>query len=302
MIAFARMHIVPGIIVHGGAGTILPERFAGARAGCAAAATAGLEVLRRGGSALDAVQAATRVLEEDPGFNAGVGSALTRDGTVEVDAAIMEGTTLRAGAVGAVPFLRAAVDLARAVLDEGEHVLLVGEGAWAFARERGITPALPEQMITERQKKRLAAELAERARRPRSGGTVGACAIDARGHVAAATSTGGMTAKRPGRVGDSPIVGAGTYADDRGGAASATGTGEIILRLTLTRVLVDHLRAGLSAADAARAAIREVDERLPDEVGIICVDRHGQLASAKNSQTMPVARATLERPEPETEV
>jgi beta-aspartyl-peptidase (threonine type) len=306
------MSKVPGIIVHGGAGLIGPDRIPAARAGCAEATAAGLAVLRRGGSALDAVQAAVRVLEEEPGFNAGVGSALTRDGTVEVDASIMDGATLAAGAIGAVPFLRRPVDLARQVLDDGEHVFLVGEGAWRFARERGHAPARPEEMITERARQKLEKELRDRSLGPRQGrggersdhsnGTVGACAIDARGHVAAATSTGGMTGKRPGRVGDSPLIGCGTYADDRGGAASATGTGEIIIRLTTSRVIVDAMRRGLSAEEAARLAVADVDERIPSDVGVICVDREGRLASAKNTETMPTGRATLERPEPATDV
>ena len=289
--------MTPGIIVHGGAGLIGADRIPGAKAGCAEAAAAGLAVLRRGGSALDAVQAAVRVLEDDPGFNAGVGSALTRDGTVEVDAAIMDGATLRAGAIGAVPWLRRPIDLAREVMEDGEHVLLVGDGAWELARARGHRPAAPEEMVTERAKQKLADEL-----RSRSGGTVGACAIDAAGHVAAATSTGGMTGKRPGRVGDTPLVGCGTYADDLAGAASATGTGEIIIRLTTTRVLVDHLRRGLSADEAAGAVVEECDRRLPSDLGVICVDRHGRFGWARNSGTMPTARATLDAPDPLTDV
>jgi beta-aspartyl-peptidase (threonine type) len=196
-----------------------------------------------------------------------------------------------------VPWLRRPIDLAREVMEDGEHVLLVGDGAWAFARERGHRPASPEEMVTARAREKLAAEL-----RSRSGGTVGACAIDAAGHVAAATSTGGMTGKRPGRVGDTPLIGCGTYADDGAGAASATGTGEIIIRLTTTRVLVDHLRRGLSAGEAARAVVEECDRRLPSDLGVICVDRHGAFGWARNSGTMPTARATLEAPDPITAV
>jgi beta-aspartyl-peptidase (threonine type) len=285
--------MIPGIIVHGGAGLIGPERIPAAKAGCAEAVAAGLAVLRRGGSAIDAVVAAVRVLEDEPGFNAGVGSALTRDGTVEVDASIMDGADLRAGAIGAVPWLRRPIDVARDVMDDGEHVFLVGEGAWKFARALGHLPAAPEEMITERARAKLAAEM-----QSRSNGTVGACAIDARGHVAAGTSTGGMTGKRSGRVGDSPLIGCGTYADDQAGAASATGDGEIIIRLTTTRVAVDAMRRGRSAAEAARAAVEDCDRRLPSELGVICVDARGALASAKNTETMPVAHATLEAPEP----
>jgi beta-aspartyl-peptidase (threonine type) len=286
------MAVIPAIVVHGGAGTLEAERVPRAQAGCHAAAARGLAVLAAGGSALDAVQAAVRVLEDEPGFNAGVGAALTRNGTVEQDAAIMDGATLRVGAVGAVPNLRQPVDLARAVLEDGEHVLLVGEAAWAFARERGIAPARPEELITERALRKLA------ALRDRSGGTVGACAIDAHGHVAAATSTGGMTGKRPGRVGDTPLPGCGTYADDRGGAASATGTGELIIRVTLTRVLVDHLRAGRPAPEAARLAIAELVERVGGDAGVICVDGSGGIGIARSSEMLPTAHATLAEPEP----
>jgi beta-aspartyl-peptidase (threonine type) len=282
------MTIVPALVVHGGAGTIPAERVPGAQAGCCAAAARGLAVLAAGGSALDAVQTAVRALEDDPGFNAGVGAALTRDGTVEQDAAIMDGAALRVGAVGAVPNLRQPIDLARAVLDDGEHVLLVGEAAWAFARERGFAPVEPEVLITERARRRL-----EEAR-----GTVGACAIDAAGHVAAATSTGGTTGKRPGRVGDTPLPGCGTYADDRAGAASATGSGELIIRVSLTRVLIDHLRAGRSAAEAAQLAIDELVERVGGDAGVICVDRLGTIATARSSEMMPTARCTLAEPEP----
>jgi L-asparaginase / beta-aspartyl-peptidase len=295
--------IVPAIVVHGGAGALEPGREAGAQSGCAAAARRGLEVLAAGGSALDAVQAAVRALEDDPQFNAGVGSALTRDGTVEVDAAIMDGATLRVGAVGAVRNLRQPIDVARAVLDDGEHVLLVGEGAWAFARERQLAqPVAPEIMITERARARLAAELRRRAAGAGGGGTVGACAIDADGHVAAATSTGGMSGKRPGRVGDTPLPGCGTWADDRGGAASGTGHGELIIRVTLTRQVVDALAAGVPAEAAARRALADLAERVGGEAGVICVDAAGRVGAARTTAAMPHAHATLERPEPVTGV
>src|SRR5262249_51998966 len=215
------------VVVHGGAGDVEPARAPRAVEGCRKAAAAARTILAHGGGALDAVEAAVRVLEDDPEFNAGCGSALTREGTVEVDAAVMVGAGLRAGAVAAVPSLRHPVTLARRVMEAGEHVLLVGEGALAFAREQGMGP--DAQLVTERSRGRL---LAWRAgTRSASGGTVGAVAMDASGCVAAATSTGGMTGKRTGRVGDSPIIGAGTYADERGGACSATGHGEAILRV-----------------------------------------------------------------------
>jgi beta-aspartyl-peptidase (threonine type) len=296
--------VIPAIVVHGGAGGVEDSRVALTRAGCDAAVRAGLAILERGGAAVDAVQAAVRVLEDDPEFNAGVGSALTRDGTVECDAAIMDGATLKIGAIGAVPNLRQAIDLARLVLDDGEHVLLVGDGAWEFARDRGLSPVAPEVMITERARRRLEVERARRAGgapKPVGGGTVGACAIDASGHVAAATSTGGITFKRRGRVGDTPLCGCGTYADDAGGAASATGHGESIIRVTLTRVLVDRLREGVDAMTAARAAMDEV-ARVHGDAGVICVDRAGRVGIAHNTPRMSYGWATVESPAPTTGV
>ena len=260
------------VVVHGGAGELEAERRDRAVAGCEQAVAAARDVLAAGGSALDAVEAAVCVLEENPDFNAGRGSALTRDGTVEVDAAIMVGAGLRAGSVGAVPGILHPITLARRVMEAGEHVLLVGAGALAFAREHGMQP---EDLVTERAKQKLAAK-----------GTVGAVAIDASGGVAAATSTGGMTGKRSGRVGDSPILGAGTYADDRGGACSATGHGEAILRTGLSRDVIARLRGGASASDAARAAILELGERTGSEAGAIVVDLAGRIGIAHNSRNM----------------
>jgi beta-aspartyl-peptidase (threonine type) len=290
--------MTPALIVHGGAGAIAAEREEPARLGCLAAALAGLRVLASGGRALDAVQAAVRVLEDDPLFNAGTGSVLSREETIEVDASIMDGATLKIGAVAAVPDLPDAVALARAILDDGEHIVLAGPAAWTFARERGFSPAAPGAMITERARQRLAEERARRAGGPppseREGGTVGAAAIDASGHVAAATSTGGIVFKRPGRVGDSPLPGCGTWADDAGGAASATGDGEQIIRVTLTRMLVERLVAGASAGEAARAAIDDLVKRTGGSAGVICVDRAGRLGATHASETMSCAGGVVE--------
>jgi beta-aspartyl-peptidase (threonine type) len=225
--------MTPSIIVHGGAGGVEDARRAQVVTGCELAARAGWKILAEGGRALDAVEAAVRVLEDDGEFNAGYGAALNRLGIVEVDASIMDGR-LRAGAVAAVPWMRHPVTLARHLLEAGEHVLLAGGGALLYAREHGLPAGdPPDSMISPR----------ARARH-QSTGTVGACAADASGSVAAATSTGGTAGKRPGRVGDSPLVGAGTFADDEGGAASATGHGESILRVCMTRFAVDLLRGG----------------------------------------------------------
>lgn len=278
----------PAIIVHGGAGLVDLERIPACRAGCEAAARAGFAVLDGGGAAIDAVEAAVRVLEDDPQFNAGYGAVLDRDGRISVDAAIMDGA-LRAGGVGALPWVRHPVTVARRLLEEGEHVLLVGEGALAFAREHGIEPEPPASLITERSRVRWEKERAGRLRPSATGDTVGACAVDARGHVAAATSTGGISWKRAGRVGDSPIPGAGNYADDLAGAASATGHGESILRVVMAKFAVDRLRAGVGAEEAARAAVDELGARVKGQGGIIVVDRSGAVAQARNTDAMPWA-------------
>jgi len=290
--------VIPALIVHGGAGKIAAEREEPARQGCLAAALAGLRVLAAGGRALDAVQTAVRVLEDDPLFNAGTGSVLSRDETIEVDASIMDGATWRIGAVAAVPDLPDPIAVARAVLDDGEHVLLAGPAAWTFARERGFAPARPGAMVTERARTRLAEERLRRAGGPPpkeiEGGTVGAAAIDAAGHLAAATSTGGINFKRPGRVGDTPLPGCGTWADDAGGAASATGDGEQIIRVTLTRMLVERLVVGATAADAARAAIDDLVRRTGGSAGVICVDRAGRLGATHASETMACAAGVVD--------
>jgi beta-aspartyl-peptidase (threonine type) len=277
----------PVIVVHGGAGPRAPDapEAVVAHDGCVAAAEVGRSILLQGGSALDAVQAAVRALEDDERFNAGRGSVLTRAGTVEMDAAVMDGRALRVGGVAAVSGVRNPIDLARQVLDDGEHALLVGQGAVAFARERGVALTAPDFHVTEAQRAALARELARRATRVAGGGTVGAVAVDQHGHVAAATSTGGMVGKRPGRVGDSPLAGAGTYADDEAGAASATGHGERIIQVALTKTAVDLLKAGVPAAEAAARTIATLG-RVAGKAGIILVDPSGQVGAAFNTASM----------------
>ena len=290
------------ILVHGGAGLVAPERYDRLRAGVRAAAEAGNAVLDADGSALAAVVAAVRVLEDDPEFNAGTGAALTRDGSVETDAAVMCGDTRRAGAVAAVPDLGNPVLLARAVLDAGEHVLLAGPAAWQFAAEVGISRAAPGALVTERARQRLAAALGAEhgaipaagagsalgaVAREREGGTVGAVARDRHGRLAAATSTGGIVAKRSGRIGDSPIPGAGTWAD-REVAISATGDGEAILRLALARTIAAYTATGLTVREAAASALAELRRLTAGTAGIIAVD-HTEHAFVTISATMPVA-------------
>jgi beta-aspartyl-peptidase (threonine type) len=282
------------VLVHGGAGAVAAERIPRHVEGCRAAAQAGADVLRAGGSALDAVERAVAVMEDDPCFNAGTGACLNAEGLIELDASVMEGTQLRAGAVCALaPFLHP-VSIARAALEDGHHVLYAGEGAARFAVAHGFTPATAEAMTTEAARARwqaVRAQMAEGEHDGWAGGTVGAVARDARGAVAAATSTGGRVNKRPGRVGDSPIPGAGNYADDDGGACSGTGDGESFLRLCLAKVATDLMRARVPPEEAARAVIRQLGGRLSATGGVILVDHEGRLGFARNTKTMTWAAA-----------
>jgi L-asparaginase / beta-aspartyl-peptidase len=279
--------VKPAIIVHGGAGDIEDARRDRCVAGCEAAAQAGWARLHAGGSALDAVEAAVRVLEDDPEFNAGYGAVLTRAATVEVDGCVMTGARA-IGAVGGVPWLRHPVTLARRVLEDGEHVLLVGEGALLFAREHGIEAESPDTLVTPRARNRFERHEGEGKKRMRTGDTVGACAIDGDGRVAAATSTGGIPWKRPGRVGDTPLPGAGTWAEDGVGAASATGHGESIIRALMTRFAIDRLREGAGGDGAARAAVAEL-VRVGGAGGVILVAADGSVAHHTSTARMPWA-------------
>ena len=285
------------IVVHGGAGPWPAHYRDNARTGVEVAARAGIGVLADGGSALDAVIEAVHHLEENPQFNAGIGAVLTRARTFEMDAAIMNGADLSFGAVAAMSDIAHPIDVARAVMEDGEHVLLCGEGAWAFAREHGFAKTPFAELCSEHALTRFEKEAAERRasrRAPADPGTVGACAIDGEGHVAAATSTGGITYKRVGRIGDTPVCGAGTYADDRGGAVSATGHGESVIRTVLGYRLVAHMRAGIDAWQAAWRVIAECADDLPGvQVGIICVDAVGRLGAAHSTPGMPIGAAAL---------
>jgi len=287
------------ILVHGGAGHVPVELRPEHALGCRLATEAGAEVLRAGGTALDAAERAVSVLEDDPRFNAGTGACLTDEGHIELDASLMEGTDLRAGAVGALPPFLHPIAIARAALDDGKHVFYAGEGAVQFAVERGFRPVAEADMITaavrERWEKLVAAKAPVEGY---AGGTVGAVARDARGHVAAATSTGGMFMKRAGRIGDSPILGAGTYADDDAGAGSNTGHGESVMRLCLAKTAIEWMRQGMDARDAATAAIRHMLTRTGGEGGIILVDRRGNLGFARSTASMSWGAAAAGWDEP----
>jgi beta-aspartyl-peptidase (threonine type) len=267
----------PVIAVHGGAG-LAPEddrRVEGIHVALRAAVEAGSGVLARGGSALDAVEAAVIVLEDAPELNAGRGSVLTPDGRVEMDAAVMDGAGRAAGAVALVRGVRNPVQAARALLDDGSYVMLAGDGAAAFARERGLAFEAEDWFVTDRQRERL------RRARADLRGTVGAVARDAGGHLAAATSTGGRAGKRSGRIGDSPMLGAGTWADDRTAAVSGTGDGEAFMRSLPCHELDALLRhRGLGLAEAAERALSDLDG------GLIAVDRDGNLALPFNTEVM----------------
>jgi beta-aspartyl-peptidase (threonine type) len=299
--------MVPALIVHGGAGGD-PDDKATYRAALGEALGRGWAVLQGAGSALDAVETAVRVMEEHPRFNAGYGSALTELGTVECDASIMDGDGLQAGAVGAVSGVRSAIGLARRILEDGRHVLLVGEGALAFAREQGLPLCPPDALVTERQRRRLADHLAGRARVASApagdavpgpvGGTVGAVAIDVRGRLAAGTSTGGYTGKRPGRVGDSALIGAGTYADSRLGGVSTTGHGEAFIRSVLAKTALDILRELDDPRLAAEVALEIVREEGRGDGGLILMDWRGRLAHAHSTAFMPVGWCLPAAPEP----
>jgi beta-aspartyl-peptidase (threonine type) len=281
----------PAIAVHGGAGALDDSGTSGLgpeaprQEGVGRAAAAAWEVLRSGGSALDAVVLAASILEDDPTFNAGTGATLTASGDVELDASLMDGPTLGAGAVACVKDVRNPILLARAVLERSGHVLLVGEGASGFAREVGI-PAWPNQrLVIPQQRARFDAALGVKPA-PEGGGTMGPAPRDRDGHVAAATSTGGTFLKRPGRVGDSPIIGAGTYADDRLAAVSSTGHGEPIIRITLARLVADLVGAGRSASEAAAEGIRILGERVGGQGGVIVVGPSGDPGFAYNTPAM----------------
>jgi beta-aspartyl-peptidase (threonine type) len=284
---------VPALVVHGGAGADPGDEPQEVRDAMRTAARAGWRVLAAGGRALDAVEAAVRALEDHPRFNAGRGAVLTSAGTVELDASIMEGDRLRCGAVGAVSRIANPVSLARRVLDDGRHVLLVGDGALDFARAAGLPECDPEALITERQRRRWAERRAAVSR-----GTVGAVALDRHGTVAAATSTGGLGGKLPGRVGDSALIGCGTYADSTIGGASCTGDGEAIIRVVLARRALDYLKEADDPVYAAQVAVDLLVDEGRGQGGLILLDWRGRIGFAHSTPWMPVAwmSPTLEEP------
>jgi beta-aspartyl-peptidase (threonine type) len=304
-----------GFAIHGGAGTILktdmtPELEEAYRAKLQEAVLAGYDLLRQGGSSLNAVETALRILEDSPLFNAGKGSVLTSAGTVEMDASIMDGRTLKAGAVAALRHVKNPISLARLVMEQSPHVLLIGDGAEAFAREKGVELVPQDYFITDRRRAELEREK-EKVRKQsaplkqshgesgfvipeeRKYGTVGAVALDKEGNLAAGTSTGGKTNKRVGRVGDSPIIGAGNYANNRTCAVSGTGDGEYFIRLLVAydiSALMEY--KGMTVELAARSVVMEKLKQLGGEGGVIAIDKAGNVTMSFNTPGMYRARVT----------
>jgi len=304
------------LAVHGGAGAWTEDRIKPGLEGVASAARVGFKILKSGGSALDAVEAAVNSMEDDPIFNAGYGSTLTLTGEIEMDASIMEGRHLRAGAVTMVKDIKHPVSLARQVMEKTDHVLL---GAWGAERLADLLGAERRDPRTERAMKRwreakerfLKGEIARYGKiaelvkgRPEflSIGTVGAVALDRYDDSAAATSTGGMVLKFPGRIGDTPLIGSGTYADNSSGAVSATGTGEVAIRLALAKTVCDYMRGRLKAQSATDCAIKLVNNRIPMSMGLIAVDRKGGIGATHNTPAMCWAYMKEEMDKPKAKV
>ncbi|MDP2875982.1 MAG: isoaspartyl peptidase/L-asparaginase [Holophaga sp.] len=278
------------LVIHGGAGAITkentaPEKERAARAGLEKALQAGYAVLEKGGTSLDAVEASVRVLEDDPNFNAGVGAVLTAEGTAELDSAIMDGRTLGAGSVAGLRHIKNPVSLARHVMEKSPHVMLIGEGAEAFAKTQGLTFVDNATFITparlEAWKRAKAKELPGNPK-----GTVGAVALDQAGNLAAATSTGGMMMKKWGRVGDAPIIGIGTYADNATCAVSCTGWGEFFIRTVVAHDIAAQM--AYAGTPLTKAAIQTLDKvkALGGDGGLIALDAKGTITMPFNTSGM----------------
>lgn len=289
---------IPALIVHGGAGDIPESEYADYLAGCRVAYEVGWHLLDRGESALDAIEAAVRSMEDNAVFDAGVGSVLNSVGEIELDAMIMEGANLHLGAVAAVRGIANPITLARRIMENTAHSVLVGEGARRYAEQVGLRLCSQAELTVPREVARFREQQANRQgispapARQAVMDTVGAAAIDRAGNVAAATSTGGIAFKLPGRVGDSPLVGSGAYADNRSGAASATGHGEMIMRVLLSKTATDAIAGGMQAQAAADHAIAVMRERVGGAAGVIVVDHDGNVGFAHSSRCMAVAWRT----------
>ena len=309
---FTSTNTAPVIAIHGGAGTINAASLDAATAAryhdaLRHVVRAAQALLLGGGTAVDAVCLAVALLEDCPLFNAGHGAVFTADETHELDAAVMRGSDLAAGAVAGVSRLRNPVRAARAVMDDGQHVLMVGAGAEAFALANGVEAADPSYFSTDlRRQQLLLARAAHRVVLDHDGaplaegtklGTVGAVALDMHGHLAAATSTGGMTNKRAGRIGDSPLIGAGTYADDRGAAVSCTGSGEMFIRVAAAYDISARMRyAGETLQQAAETVVLQTLPAIGGSGGLVALDRHGHLCLPFNTEGMYRGHARGDEP------
>jgi L-asparaginase / beta-aspartyl-peptidase len=288
----------PSLIVHGGAWDIPDEAVRACNEGCRNALGAGWSILASGGSALEAVEAAVIALEDDPVFDAGFGSHLNADGKVECDAIVMDGATLRAGAAAGLQRLKNPIRLARKILEECPHMMLAGEGAERFANASSLVLCKPEELVSEAAweafRRCSKDEHAAIHHRGHEQGTVGAVALDREGRLFAATSTGGTCCKLPGRVGDSPLIGCGCYADSQAGGVSCTGYGEAIMKIVMAKTAVDFLRRDSSNEEEKRAvaqqavqnAVQLLAKRGRGTGGLILLDRFGTPASAFNTPRM----------------
>jgi beta-aspartyl-peptidase (threonine type) len=304
----------PVLVVHGGAGAWRPERSQPGLEGVRRAARAGFSILREGGEAIDSVMEAVAIMEDDSTFNAGHGSSLNIRGTFEMEAAIMKGETLEAGATGLLSDIKNPIYLARIVMERTDHVFVVGEGAEMLAKIHNLKRRSPmTRFRAEYHKQQKEALLKDKLRLSRIASlvkkhpelfdleTVGAVAIDKNDNIAAATSTGGFPLKLPGRIGDSPLIGCGTYADNQVGACSATGVGEIAIRLVLAKTVCSHMENGKGAQEAVELGIRFVNKRLPsvcNSMGLIAIDTAGRFGVAHNSKNLCWAYITPETEEP----
>ncbi|UCH31544.1 MAG: isoaspartyl peptidase/L-asparaginase [Candidatus Bathyarchaeota archaeon] len=290
----------PTIVVHGGAGEWKPDRQNLGILGVKRAAKAGFDVLRRSGTALDAVEAAVMMMEDDSTFNAGLGSSLNLEKSVEMEASIMDGETLKAGATALLTNIRNPIHLARIIMEKTDHIFIAGKSAQRLGEIFNLEKANPVTKLRERHW----LDLKNKIRQGTSGylpklsnlmksypefmnaDTVGAIAIDQLGNVAAATSTGGLTFKIPGRIGDSPLIGCGNYADNKIGACSATGIGEIAMKLVLAKSACCLIHKGYSPQEAAEILIKRVNQAIqntPNQMGLIAIDKKGRIGAAHNS-------------------
>jgi beta-aspartyl-peptidase (threonine type) len=295
------------LIVHGGAWDIPDAEVEAHRSGCLHALKIGWKILHSGGTAIDAVEQVIRTMENDPTFDAGYGSHLNLLGQVELDASIMSGKTLKCGAVAAVHRIRNPITLARLIMAESEHILFVGEGAERYAKENGIELCKPGELNTKRELDRWAALQLRKNyktkdafhKRKRSSDTVGAVALDKDGNICAGTSTGGTMNKYPGRIGDSPLIGCGTYADNEVGGVSTTGWGEAMIKVVMAKTVIDLMDVnGGNPQEAAAKGIEILHHKVDGFGGVIVMNKHGKLGFAYNTSRMAFAYINARMSEP----